>query len=304
MVHDDPASPRTRAAVRAGGRCTGGRGNTGLGRDRSVAAPGRLDGVDGPGRTRATGGRAGGLGRRRDPRSAASLQLRGRLPAACDRASRLGPGDRSRPRAVRGDQRRVRRRLRQAPARRRRDRHRRDLRGQRHGGPGGGRRSVPRSIRYGHGRGGSGRIRRVAHARALRLDRAHLAAAVRPAPHSPHRQTGRARRPDRGVPHRHAAPLRAARRRARRREDGTRPGGARPGRGRDRVRGDRVPDPRRPGVRRRAGLAREAARRRDARPERGLGRCRSCRRPSSPASITAVRRDFSTRSSRTSNRAR
>ena len=154
--------------------------------------------------------------------------------------------------------------------------------------------SVPRSIRYGHGRRGSGCIRRVAHARALRLDRAHLAAAVRPAPHSPHRQTERARRPDRGVPHRHAAPLRAARRRARRREDGTRPGGARPGRGRDRVRGDRVPDPRRPGVRRRAGLAREAARRRDARPERGLVAAGAAggplRRPASPQSAGTSRR--------------
>ena len=65
-------------------------------------------------------------------------------------------------------------------------------------------------------------------------------------------------------------------------------------RGRDRVRGDRVPDPRRPGVRRRARLAREAARRGDARPERGLVAAGAAggalRRPASPQSAGTSRR--------------
>ena len=272
--------PRFEAAVDGALR----RGHAGLGGDRPRPAPGRMGGVDGPGRARAPGRRPGRVGGRRDPRPASTLELRGRVPAPRDRPPCRRPRDRPHPRSHRGHLPGVRRRLRHRPGRGRRAHRRRHVPRQRDGRTGRRPRVVPRPVRRRDGRRGARRVQGMADARALRLDRPRLAAPVRPTAGAPRRPAKRGRRPRRRRADGRAAPLGHPRRRARRGQDGARACGARPDPGRHGLRGDRVAGHRRPGLHRGARRPRQAARGRDARPEARSGCCPSSRRRCSPAS--------------------
>ena len=152
---------------------------------------------------------------------------------------------------------------------------RRHLPRQRDGRPGRRARVVSRPDRRRDGRRRARRVQGMADARALRLHRTRLATPVRPAAGAPRRPAKRRRGPRRRRTDGRAAPLGHPRRRARRGQDGARACGARPDPGHHGLRGDCVPGHRRPGLHRGARRPRQAARRRDARPQHDLGAARA-----------------------------